>query len=857
LEPVAVIRFKKRRPIVKTAMWSLVLRGLLCGTASADELVFPQPLETNRSAAIVYHFDTPATGHGFLDIEWRDVNGRVAERHRIPLHLIAASAVTFTLDLRRAAATKNQILAHLSFDQSNPSGPEIHRESDETQSFIVPPPDDPWSDYQIIMWQPQTPAAYATLKKLGITAGMVETNHRDQSVSYSAEYLARLTDADLRCYIENIASDFYAPYHKWYDNRSENWRYLEAKERYWANPLDLTAFFREPSLSDPQWLARVQERLVRIVGPLRPYRPLYYNLGDETGIADLSAFWDFDFSPTSLAAMRDWLEDRYESLAALNAQWGTAFNRWDDVMPMTTDEAMKRPDENFSAWADFKEWMDVAFARALKSGTDAIHVADPNAVAAIEGAQIPGWGGYDYSRLAGSVDAMELYDYGDNVEIARSFNPQIVTLTTSFETGPSEAHRVWRELLRGTRGLILWDDGNQFAGKDGNLGERGRAAASYFSEIRGGLGALLINSRRHIDPIGILYSPASMRVQWLLDRRVTGEQWSRRSASSEYQDDAIRRSTREFASVLAHMGLQPRFVSSKEVQRGELRTEGYRVLILPHAIALAPNEAKEIRNFVEHGGVVIADSEPGVFDEHGRKATKPLLSEVFDGPPTRSATHFAFGKGMAVYLSSDRRRAGTQRIRQIVAAAEVKSPFPLSQVDGQPAADVETRIYGNGKITLLALQRDYVAAARSDGRETVVLQLPRQSNIYAIRARQTLGNSDRIELDLDPIEPVLLALSEEQILPPSIEGPARTHLGETPEFHIRSDAGAERAIIHIDVIDPGGATIAPYSGNLLGAGPVVLKLIPLALNDKFGQWKLRATDMLSGATATAELRVEP
>ena len=35
------------------------------------------------------------------------------------------------------------------------------------------------------------------------------------------------------------------------------------------------------------------------------------------------------------------------------------------VVPMTTGEAMTRSDENFSAWADFKEWMDVAFAGAL------------------------------------------------------------------------------------------------------------------------------------------------------------------------------------------------------------------------------------------------------------------------------------------------------------------------------------------------------------------------------------------------------------------------------------------------------------------------------------------------------------
>ena len=155
---------------------------------------------------------------------------------------------------------------------------------------------------------------------------------------------------------------------------------------------------------------------------------------------------------------------------------------------------------------------------------------------------------------------MELYDYGENAEMARSFNPELIMLTTSFNSGPAEAHRVWSEFLRGTRGLILWGEKHEFAAEDGSLGDRGRQAASYFGEIRGGLGALLIASEPHTDPIGILYSPASQRVQWLLDRRMTGEEWSRRNASSEYQDDAVRASIRNFARTLQHMGLQYRFL---------------------------------------------------------------------------------------------------------------------------------------------------------------------------------------------------------------------------------------------------------------------------------------------------------
>jgi hypothetical protein len=245
------------------------------------------------------------------------------------------------------------------------------------------------------------------------------------------------------------------------------------------------------------------------------------------------------------------LKERYASLTSLNQEWGSDFASWEEVKPMTTREAMQRSDQNFAAWADFKEWMDVAFARAVENGTRAIHEADPEAAAAIEGAQIPGSGGYDYSRLAGSVDAMEPYD----AEIARSFNPGLIVLIASGERGESAEHRIWREALRGTRGLIRWDDKNEFVSQNGTIGERGHEAAPYFAELRGGLGALLINSRRHTDPIGVLYSLASMRVQWLLDRRATGEDWSSRDASSEWQDDAIRAATRNFTRSIEHSGL--------------------------------------------------------------------------------------------------------------------------------------------------------------------------------------------------------------------------------------------------------------------------------------------------------------
>ena len=78
------------------------------GGAAADELVLPQAVERNQSIEVVYRLESPTTGHGFLDIEWSDVDGRVVERRRIPVDLTDAAQMAFQLDIRRAVTMKNR-----------------------------------------------------------------------------------------------------------------------------------------------------------------------------------------------------------------------------------------------------------------------------------------------------------------------------------------------------------------------------------------------------------------------------------------------------------------------------------------------------------------------------------------------------------------------------------------------------------------------------------------------------------------------------------------------------------------------------------------------------------------------------
>ena len=158
----------------------------------------------------------------------------------------------------------------------------------------------------------------------------------------------------------------------------------------------------------------------------------------------------------------------------------------------------------------------------------------PDALSAIEGGQIPGWGGYDYSRLAHSVDVIEPYDFDVDIEMLRSFNPRLVLLTTLAQTGPEATYRTWRELLaRHPRAdpVGRQERIRRCGRQPRRAGQAGRAF--YFAEIRGGLGALLINSRRHTDPVAVLYSQPSMRIDWLLDRRARGQTDSDEAAGAE------------------------------------------------------------------------------------------------------------------------------------------------------------------------------------------------------------------------------------------------------------------------------------------------------------------------------------
>ncbi|MDR3439936.1 beta-galactosidase [Telmatospirillum sp.] len=833
---------------MRVFFYGLALNAVFAPSVVAGTLLLPEPaIDRVAPWAVVYRLEHPITGTGSATLDWSDSLGRVVEERSWPITLSQVADIAFSIDLRRAVTSVNKLTVHLDVDCQVSDCPGGHWQDAATAQFVVPPWDDDWWDYQILMWQGQTERGYEALKAIGVTGAKMMA--KDRPLSLTEGLSGALLAKDFRWYEENIATDFFAPYHRWFPDKPVNWKYLEVKAAHLIAPSSLQPFMREPSLSDPDWQAAIRDRLTSVVRAQKPFRPLFYNLGDETGIADLAAYWDFDFSPMALDAFRESLQQRYGTLTALNRQWGSGFGRWADVMPLTAAAAIRRKDQNFSAWADFREWMDISFAQALARGRDAVHAADPRALAAIEGGQIPGWGGYDYALLAPVLDVFEIYDAGNSVDLVHAFNPKAAILTTSFSGGPAEKWRVWRELLHGGRGLVLWDESSEFANGDGRLGERGAGAAGYFREIRSGLGALLANSDLSPASVAIHYSSASMRANWILEERKEGDKGLERASHPDHPVDDFTLLRQSFTDLFAELGLQYRFLSTQQIEDGALHNSAPRVLVLPRSIALSGAEIGEIKRFIQTGGLVVAVGRPGQFDEHVRKRREMPLKGAFGNQSGN------------LMMSAEKEVVDYRRYRGTLPAMSLRRDFGkwlrksgvmpyLELADGATgdvAEDVEITVLRNGDIDLVGLLASAVPSPSAAGDRALRVSLPAASCIYDVRGKSDLGCRREFEVTLNPFEPVILALSPTPIVPLSISVPDVGRPGETVEIKIaRQGDLMTTGIVHIDVLDPTGQPVSYYSGNLKTSGGMVRKDLPLAQNEQLGEWSILVTDVLTG-----------
>ena len=557
------------------------------------------------------------------EVRWVDVYGRLVDRFRFREKLPNNRYIGFSFELRKALTVKNRLEC------------EVYSVSGETlfktqQVFIVTPDPEPWDDYVVLIWNPGRTREYLEkIKALGINAGLVHSPPPGPPPE-PTPYLENLLDTNLRFYLAQLAPRWLAFYHQT-GRRGEEWQPL--RDAYKATR-DKHLLVRKNCLNDPVVAMAYKARIQDIVRCYMPYGPLWYDISDEAGIGDLVGPFDFCFCPHCLNKMRDWLRKVYGSIEALNEEWGTSFKSWDEVEPMTTEEVRRRGDYNLAPWADHRTFMEITFAEAFRVCRDWVREVDPTRPVGLTGGQMPSaYGGYDWWRLTRLLDFIEAYNIGNSREVIRSFGgKRIVHVITLFDVGDEAKWMLWHHLLHGDRGVILWDYddgvGKRYVVEPSlEINPKGLEMKETFLELRGGIAKLLSLAEFEDDLIAIHYSQSSIHAHWMLETEDVDI--ADRSNFDERARSEFVRLRESLLKLLEDLGLQYRFVSYEEVENGELTKRRYRVFIMPRSIALSRKEVERIREYVESGGVVIADGLVGLMDGHCKRLDRGLLDDLF------------------------------------------------------------------------------------------------------------------------------------------------------------------------------------------------------------------------------------
>jgi len=703
----------------------------------------------------IFRSSSPLTGRETLTLRWTDSYGRI-----VAVQSFRATpnerTIPFELPLKPAVALLNYLEAELNLGNTV--------EKTQRAEFVVTP-SEPWDDYQVIMYYPYKAEQQAALRKLGITAGQIQN-----VASRRPDGAAIWWKNDFRYYCDQMAYEFFAPYHSPAIPGKERLM-REAKALYKADRSSKEAFFRQPCLHDAEAEAKAMEKIRQVVRAQMRFKPFFHST-DETGVANLIEAWDFCFHPLTLKAMRQWLLGQYGSLEGINQQWGTQFASLQDVAPLTTDEMMKRGADNWSAWADHRTFMNLTFAEAARKASETVKSVDPTAIGGLVGAQAPSaFGGYDYWLLSNAIDVIEPYNIGVNREIWRSFAPHKPAVTTGFGAETIEIWRLWYQALHGDRGVIIYDEQNRYLNASGNLTELGARIAPTYRELTGGIVKQFQQMERVNDPIAIHYSHPSITAHWMIEHRPLGEAWIDHQSRPEYmQSDFLR--LRQSVQYLLEDNLQQYyFVSYAQLENGAFDSMDAKIMILPQSVAMSSQEAGALRRFVEAGGWLVADCRTALMDAHCRRLPRGQLDDLFGiqrttmefapgprglqrvGTPTELAKDSDLGslstaepgvrlasgaqaryqdsrgtpavivkqhgKGKAVYLNllmtpyylqRTESQAG-EGLRRLLAGllqeAGVSRPYNITTPDGQPIAGVEIHPWRSGNLRLLGLHRNY------------------------------------------------------------------------------------------------------------------------------------------------------
>jgi len=401
---------------------------------------------------------------------------------------------------------------------------------------------------------------------------------------------------------------------------------------------------RPRCFNDSEVMARLRRLVAENVARHAGNSPLAWVLDDELSVTRGVNPMDYCFGEECLRGLRDFLRAGYGSIERLNAEWGSAWRGFDEIVPPTTEEARRanagRPLEevNFAAWNAHREFMRRSFARAIGQLVADVAAAGGTGPAGFTGGQFPSaFGGFEGEELFRACSLVEVYEAGVAPELVRGLLPPGGKLISTLFVPEGEAARAewtpWEVVARAARGddgAVIWASGALFTPDGGDLNATGLAIASAVRRADG-LRRLLAEARAVpvAAPVALYGNAESLRAAWMLDSWSDGRTWPNRLTSHEAAHSSSATSREGWVAALQAACVPFRFVGPRELATGTLPGEGVRCIVLHEALALSEAEVGALEGFVRAGGRLIADAHVALFDERLRGRDSLALTRLF------------------------------------------------------------------------------------------------------------------------------------------------------------------------------------------------------------------------------------
>jgi hypothetical protein len=180
-------------------------------------------------------------------------------------------------------------------------------------------------------------------------------------------------------------------------------------------------------------------------------------------------------------------------------------------------------------------------------------------------------------------------------------------------------------------------------------------------------------------------------------------------------------------------------------------------------------------------------------------------------------------------------RISRYRLGQTEIVGVLPEPVDIEEIHGRDGV----RIYDDSKLgTVVA--------------EQVEIRLPRPGDVVNVRTGEFLGHADRLRTSIVAGDALVLAVGPARPTV-ALSGPPAARAGDHARFAIRLEPATPRRVLRCHVFGPDGAFLPLYSRNLLVDGESADFVLPTALDDPPGSYRLKVTDILGGGAAEAAM----